>query len=131
MRLSILFLGFINYIGPKRAGTFALLIAAATLVLTLILVGFSIPYISIGWHHITPPDPGISHRWVTLVNVVLALSGVEAIANMTGIMVPPVGRTSKQSIWPVLLEVVIFNVVLGIAMLALPAVLAERDAGIF
>ncbi len=128
--LSILILGFINYIGPKRAGTFALLIAAATLVLTLILVAFSIPYISVGWHHIRPPAPGLSHRWVTLVNVVLALSGVEAIANMTGIMVLPVGRTSKQSIWPVLLEVVIFNVVLGIAMLALPSVL-PTSAGEF
>ncbi len=121
--ISILILGFINYVGPKRAGTFALLIAAATLVLTLILVGFAIPHLGEGWHNIRPPEAGLSHRWVTLVNVVLALSGVEAIANMTGIMVLPVGRTSKQSIWPVLLEVVIFNVVLGVAMLALPGVL--------
>src|SRR5690349_2625106 len=36
--ISILILGFVNYIGPKRAGTFALVVAGATLVLTLILV---------------------------------------------------------------------------------------------
>src|SRR4051794_18224658 len=34
---SILLLGFINYIGPKRAGAFALVIAIATLILTVIL----------------------------------------------------------------------------------------------
>jgi len=42
-------------------------------------------------------------------------------------MVPPVGRTSKKSIWPVLCEVVLFNVILGVAMLALPAALQQRD----
>ena len=100
--VSILILGFINYIGPKRAGTFALIIAAATLVLTLILVAFSIPHLAEGWHNIRETEPGVSHRWITLVNVVLALSGVEAIANMTGIMAASrwAGRTSKQSIWP-------------------------------
>ncbi len=118
---SILILGVINYIGPRRAGTFALIIAAATLLLTLILVGFSIPYLSEGWHAITPDHSPLGDKWRTLVNVVLALSGVEAIANMTGIMVKPVNRTSKQSIWPVLIEVVIFNLILGVAMLALPA----------
>ena len=116
---SIVLLGLINYIGPRHAGTFALFVAVATLVLTLILVGFSIPYLPHGWHAIAAPVGGLPDKWRTLVNVVLALSGVEAIANMTGIMVPPVAKTSKKSIWPVLLEVVIFNVVLGIAMLAL------------
>ncbi len=123
--IAILLLGFINYIGPKRAGAFALLIAVATLILTFILVVFAIPHLADGWHHIRPMQGPVSHRWITLVNVVLALSGVEAIANMTGIMVQPVSRTSKKSIWPVLIEVVVFNVVLGVAMLALPAMLAS------
>src|SRR4029078_3383386 len=59
--LSVLFLGFINYIRPKRAGAFALLIAIATLVLTVILVGFSIPYISLGWQHVEPPHGSMHH----------------------------------------------------------------------
>ncbi len=124
---SILILGFINYIGPRRAGAFALVIASATIVLTLILVGFSIPHLGAGWHAIQSPKADLGHNWITLVNVILALSGVEAVANMTGIMVLPVGRTSKKSIWPVLCEVVIFNLILGIAMLALPGVLRQRS----
>jgi amino acid transporter len=126
--LAILLLGFINYIGPRRAGTLALLIASATIVLTLILVAFSIPHLSAGWHAIEPPKPGAAHNWTTLVSVILALSGVEAVANMTGIMVQPVGRTSKKSIWPVLCEVVVFNLILGVAMLALPGVLARNGS---
>jgi amino acid transporter/nucleotide-binding universal stress UspA family protein len=124
--LSVLFLGFINYIGPKRAGAFALLIALATLLLTFILVLFSIPYLPAGLHAIRVPQGNLSDKWITLVNVVLALSGVEAVANMTGIMIPPVSSTAKKSILPVLIEVVVFNVVLGIAMLALPAALQRH-----
>ncbi|HVS71944.1 MAG TPA: amino acid permease [Phycisphaerae bacterium] len=123
---AILLLGLINYIGPKRAGTFALVVAMATLVLTFFLVLFAIPHLPSGWAHVRPPTGPVTERWSTLVNVVLALSGVEAIANMTGIMVLPVSRTAKKSIWPVLLEVVIFNLVLGVAMLALPAVMQAR-----
>ena len=125
---SILFLGLINYIGPKRAGAFALVVALATLVCTLILVAFSIPHLQAGWSHIASPQGAMTHRWSTLVNVVLALSGVEAIANMTGIRVQPVSSTSKKSIWPVLAEVVIFNILLGIAMLALPAALQTASS---
>jgi amino acid transporter/nucleotide-binding universal stress UspA family protein len=124
--IAIVVLGVINYIGPKRAGQFALLVAMATLLLMFVLVLASVPHLSAGWHNIQRPAGTAGHQWVTLVNVVLALSGVEAIANMTGIMVLPVSRTSKKSIWPVLVEVVIFNLVLGVAMLALPAVMQSR-----
>jgi amino acid transporter/nucleotide-binding universal stress UspA family protein len=123
---AIVALGIVNYIGPKRAGQFALMVAMATLLLTLVLVIAAVPHLPAGWHAIQPPVGSLHHKWVTLVNVVLALSGVEAIANMTGIMVQPVSRTSKKSIWPVLLEVVIFNLVLGVAMLALPAVMQAQ-----
>ena len=124
--VSIIALGLINYIGPKRAGTFALVVAMATLVLSLIIVIFAIPHLPAGFHAIQRPVGTPVAKWSTLVNVVLALSGVEAIANMTGIMVLPVSRTSKKSIWPVLLEVVIFNVIFGIAMLALPSVMQTK-----
>src|SRR3954470_4295610 len=58
--VSIALLGFINYIGPKRAGTFALIIAGATLILTIVLAIFSIPHLSDGWHAIRAPDPSVS-----------------------------------------------------------------------
>jgi amino acid transporter/nucleotide-binding universal stress UspA family protein len=120
---TILLLGVINYIGSKQAASFALLVAVATLFLTVILVLFAIPHLGAGLSQIQRPDAPPFRQWSTLVNVVLALSGVEAIANMTGIMVQPVVSTARKSILPVLLEVVVFNIVLGIAMLALPAML--------
>jgi amino acid transporter len=123
---AILLLGAINYIGPKWAGTFALIVAMGTLILTLILVAFSIPHLSAGWHAIKPMEGTLEHKWSTLVAVVLALSGVEAIANMTGVMVQPVARTAKKSIWPVLIEVVAFNVILAVAMLGLPSLLHQN-----
>ncbi len=117
---AILLVGFVNYIGPRKAGTVALIIAMATLVLTLILTVFSVPHLAAGWAQIHKPVGPPMYQWQNLVAVVLALSGVEAIANMTGIMVPPVTKTSKKAIWPVLLEVVIFNAILAVAMNALP-----------
>jgi len=61
-----------------------------------------------------------SDAWVGFTEIVLALSGIESIANMTGIMVSPVRVTSRRSIVPVLLEVVTLNILLGAAMNALP-----------
>lgn len=42
--------------------------------------------------------------WVAFTEVVLALSGIEAIANMTGVMVLSVRQTSRLAILPVLLR---------------------------
>lgn len=124
---SIVLVGIINFIGPRKAGAFALAIGAGTLVLTVMLIiaclvpQDTLSAVSRGWASIHRPEGSAGHLWHNLVNVVLALSGVEAIANMTGIMVQPVAKTSRKAIWPVLLEVVIFNLVLAVAMNALPA----------
>ncbi len=117
--VAIAILGVINFIGPKHAGTLALLIAAATFGLTLILAAFSIPHLATGWAAIQAPHEPLPKLWSNFVAVVLALSGVEAVANMTGVMVHPVAKTAKKAIWPVLAEVVIFNVLFAIAMLAI------------
>ena len=62
--------------------------------------------------------------------MVLALSGVEAIANTTGLMQldpgstpskPKVAITARKAILPVLFEVVLFTTLFGLAMHALPA----------
>jgi len=50
---------------------------------------------------------------------VLALSGVEAIANLTGVMKRPVANTARKSIWFCALEVAMFNLLLCVAMVAL------------
>ena len=118
--LAILGVGLINYVGPKKAGTVALFITLATLVLTSVLAVFSIPHLAAGWAAVHKPIEPLSTQWSHFVGVVLALSGVEAIANMTGIMVPPVTRTANKAIWPVLVEVVLLNLVLAVAMNGLP-----------
>ena len=70
--------------------------------------------------HTSPGRTDLASNGPSFVAVVLALSGVEAIANMTGIMVPPVTRTANKAIWPVLIEVVLLNLVLAVAMNGLP-----------
>src|SRR5947207_9648584 len=57
--------------------------------------------------------------WRAFVYVVLALSGVEAIANLTGVMKKPVYQTARKSIWIVAAEVAAFNLLLCLAMVAL------------
>jgi len=58
--------------------------------------------------------------WRAFVQVVLALSGVEAIANLTGVMKKPVFATARKSIWTVAAEVALFNLILAVAMVAHP-----------
>src|SRR5439155_21146227 len=85
-----------------------------------------------------PRHESLSMLWVQFVGVILALSGVEAIANLTGVMKldpgstperPSVARESLKAITPVAIEVVCATAVLGWAMLSLPAVL-ERTLGL-
>ncbi|MCL2646919.1 MAG: amino acid permease [Phycisphaerales bacterium] len=129
--IVIVFVGAMNYIGPRRAGAFAIVVTAVTLVLTLIIAGFCIPHLPEGWRNIVPLAhiPGTAaHKWNNFVKVVLALSGVEAIANMTGIMVPPVDRTARKAVWPVLVEVIVFNLLFAVAMCALAGTGSEPAA---
>ena len=77
----------------------------------------------------------MSKNWVAFVGVILALSGVEAIANLTGVMtLDPHASTErsqrgdhrKKAIWPVAIEVVLGTALLGWAMLSLPHSLSEE-----
>jgi len=122
--LAIGLIGGINWFGPRGMGRIALVIALATVILTAITAIFSLPYL----HHMKIDFP-VSERyslaawgdaWVAFTEVVLALSGIEAIANMTGVMVLSVRQTSRLAILPVLFEVVVFNFILTAAMNALP-----------
>ena len=115
----LVLIGVLNFYGPRRVGSLALLIAMATVVLFLIIAAFTVPHLGEGVANIERPQGGFFHTWGNFVGVILALSGVESIANMTGIMNKPVERTSALSIWPVLLEVAIINIVMAIAMCAM------------
>lgn len=121
--VTILLIGFFNGFGPTKTGFAAMLVALATIALTLVIGIFCLP------HLVNPSELKIVspfaagnpwQSWVGFTEIVLALSGVEAVANMTGIMVPPVERTAKRTILPVLVEIVILNLILAAAMNALP-----------
>lgn len=118
--LAIGLLGALNYVGSRRAGTFALLVAVSAILITAALAAATLDHLPTGLAAVRPPRGGPWNIWLTFVAVVLALSGVESIANMTGIMVPPVRRTAKLAIWPVVGEVVLLNLVLVLVVVSLP-----------
>jgi nucleotide-binding universal stress UspA family protein len=115
---SLLAIGCVNYFGPRKSGMLALVVAVITVVLTLVVASFAAPYLG----HAQPARPAGSpfHWWAQFTSLILAISGVEAIANMTGLMVEPVAKTAARAIWPVLGEIVVLNLVLTVAMLAMP-----------
>lgn len=115
---AIFVIGAINWIGPSKGGTIAAYIAVAASITAGVLFLSTLPHLP---HvELTMPKGDFSKNWASFVGIVLALSGVEAIANMTGIMKNPVERTSKRAIWPVLLEVSALTFLLGIAVNAIP-----------
>ncbi|MGQ0628348.1 MAG: amino acid permease [Phycisphaerales bacterium] len=117
--------GVINWFGSKSAGRFALIVAIAAIAVSALVAIMVLPNLAEGIRSTTTGDPSVSSpgdRWVSLVRIILALSGVEAVANMTGLMKEPVARTAKRTIWPVLGEVVVFNMIFGVALCALPQV---------
>jgi amino acid transporter len=123
---AIAVIGIINWFGAQSAGRLALVIAIAALSLSAIIGVMSIPFFKIGLSGVSGGHESVSSwtdRWQSLVRIVLALSGVEAVANMTGLMRPPVPRTAKKTIWPVLIEVVVLNMVFGVALSGLPALM--------
>jgi amino acid transporter len=117
--MSILLVGGFNLMGPKHTAGFAVFAAAGMVAITLLIVCCAVPQIS--WRHL---DFGTLHQsplniWQGFVAIVLALSGCEAIANLTGVMRKPVPKTAGKAIWVVALEVAIFNLILGVAMIAI------------
>jgi amino acid transporter/nucleotide-binding universal stress UspA family protein len=128
----LLVMGLINYFGPKHSGTLAVALALPTLVVIIALIAISAPHLTTRF--LEPRHASFGTLWVQFVGVILALSGVEAIANLTGVMKldpgssmdqPRVARTSLKAITPVAIEVVFGTALLGWAMLSLPAVLGK------
>lgn len=115
---GIALVGVINFFGPTKAGTIALVVALVTILFTLIIGVASVPHL--GNAVVTRPTGSPWIWWTQFTSIILAISGVEAVANMTGIMVQPVEKTARKSIWPVLIEIVVLNFILTIAMNSLP-----------
>lgn len=116
---AIILLGIINWYGSENAGRFALGIAVVAMGASLVIGLMCIPFVreglkTVSWSDVAKNSPW--QRWTSLVQIMLALSGVEAVSNMTGLMKEPVPRTAKKTIWPVLAEVVIFNAIFALAL---------------
>ena len=125
---AILMIGLLNLLGPRHTGGLAFLISVPTLIVVVVLGLFSIPHIHEAIGHLQPLHGGFWSNWAGFVGIVLALSGVEAIANATGVMKldpgstdtkPSVRKTSTRAILWVMIEVCIFTALLGLAMHAL------------
>src|SRR5262249_25847398 len=128
----LLIMGLINHFGPKHSGTFAVALALPTIIVVVALVALSAPHLTT--HFLQPRHESLTAIWVQFVGVILALSGAETIANLTGVMKldpgstiehPRVARESLKAIIPVAVEVVVCTALLGWAMLSLPNVLGK------
>ncbi len=128
----LLIMGLINYFGPKHSGSFAVALALPTAVIVVVLIVISAPHLTTQF--LEPRHQSLGTVWVQFVGVILALSGAESIANLTGVMKldrgstmehPSVGRESLKAITPVAIEVVVGTALLGWAMLSLPSVLGK------
>lgn len=126
--LAILIIGALNLLGPKHTGGLAFLISVPTAIVVVTLGFFSLPHLSAAIGNLQPLHGGFWPNWSGFVGIVLALSGVEAIANATGVMRldpgstdahPSVRQTSTPALLWVMVEVCLFTALLGLAMHAL------------
>lgn len=123
--IAVIAIAGVNWFGARSSGRMALVIAAGAVGVSLIMAVACLPLAFEGLKTIDsgPPQPTWD-RWTSFVHIVLALAGLEAVANMTGIMKEPVERTSKRTIWPVLIEVALLNLLFGLALNGVPALKA-------
>ena len=113
------FLYLINYFGPHIAAAVAAPVSLAAFILGIGLALFAIPLLPEAWAN----TPRLELGWIDILKgitgILLALSGVEAISNATGVMRDPT-NTSRRAIQIVLFKVLLMTVVLGVALNALP-----------
>ena len=71
------------------------------------------PYRTLPAAHLADPKGGVLNNWGIFVGIILSISGIEAISNMTGLMKRP-ERDSRNAILAVLLKVVLATIFLGL-----------------
>lgn len=130
---ALLAMGWLNYYGPKHSGGLAVMLSVPVAIVVMVLIGVSLPHLTTA--HLTPLHENSWAVWKQFTGTILALSGVEAIANMTGVLkldpgstpeAPKVGRESAKAIWLVAVEVVFGTALLGWAMLSIPSSLIDK-----
>ena len=93
---SILIVGLLNLLGPKHTGGLAFLISVPTAIVVVVLGLFCLPHMRRGVRTSATASRHVWQNWAGFVGIVLALSGVEAIANATGVMKLDPGSTEAQ-----------------------------------
>ena len=124
---AILIIGILNYFGPRHTGNLAFIIAFITFIVVAVLAAFSIPFLGEAIHRLEPLHDSPKVNWIHFVSIIVGMSGIEAIANTTGVMPldndqrpNSVVRTSTPAIITVMLEVSIFTTLFALAANALP-----------
>jgi amino acid transporter/nucleotide-binding universal stress UspA family protein len=134
--LAILVIGGLNFFGPRHTGGLAFLISIPTVIVVVLLGLLCLPHLGAAVHNLEPLHGGFAKNWKGFVGVVLALSGVEAIANATGVMKlnpgsnegkPNVSSTSTRALVWVMLEVCLLTVLLSLAAHGLPQLHIHGD----
>lgn len=127
--LALILIGALNYYGPKRVGTFSSIIAIIAVACVVTLGLFTVPHLLTAVEALQPLEGPFIKDWTNFTGIIVALSGIEAIANITGVMKldrgateahADVSQTAKPAILIVIFEVVFFTSLFGLAMLALP-----------
>lgn len=123
----ILLVGLLNCYGPRHSGTLAVFLGIPVVISVLGIIILSIPHLTA--RGIELPHTSFYPNWVAFTGVILALSGVEAIATLTGVLKPDKGsppdnprvvKTASKAILPVAIEVSIGTALLAWAVLSIP-----------
>ena len=126
---TIIAIGGINFFGPKYSGNLACIIGLATVAIVIILAIVSLPYLGDAIRQTSSLKGGFKENWVHFIGIIVALSGVESIANTTGVMrldrgstmdSPSVYQGAKSAITWVMIEVCFFTGFFGLMMNAIP-----------
>lgn len=123
----VLLFGILNAYGPRHSGGLAVALAIPMVFIVVLLIALAIPHLTTS--NFLPRNDSFGHAWMSFVRSILALSGVEAIASLTGVMradpdsppeAPTVKRESRKAIFVVAIEVVLGTALLGWATLSMP-----------
>src|SRR5260221_6998290 len=96
---AILVIGALNYFGPKHTGGLAVLVSVPTVIVVVLLGLFTLPHIGEAVHNLQPLTGGFLKNWNGFVGIVLALSGVEAVAEATNIIKLNPGSTGDHPVF--------------------------------
>jgi len=93
---AIVIIGILNYFGPKHTGGLAVAVSIPTAIVVAGLGLFCLFHLDQALHNLKPLSGTFQDNWKGFVGIVLALSGVEAVANATNVMKLDPGSTDEH-----------------------------------